>query len=95
MGRGPVGVTGPQGRLLDTGDPAHGEEGIFLMTTTAVATAATTQAAAEYVAIAGRSALGKIQGMAGQVTNWIDREPGLAWAVAGGVLLLFWITRKR
>ena len=65
------------------------------MTRTAVVTAATTQAAAEDVAIAGRRALGKIQGMAGPVTNWLDREPGLAWAVAGVVLLLFWITRKR
>jgi hypothetical protein len=85
----------PRGRPPDTGDSRNGEDGIFLMTRIATAHAVATQAAAEYVAIAGRSALGKVQVMAGQVTNWIDTQPGLAWSVAGVILLLFWITRKR
>lgn len=53
------------------------------------------QAFAEYVAIAGRGALGKIRTMASGITHWIDTQPGLIWGVVALVLLLLWLTRKR
>jgi hypothetical protein len=73
---------------------SHGWD-LFPMTGLSIASLAAAQALAEYVAIAGRGALGKIQGMVSQTSNWIDSHTDLVWVAVALLVLFWWLTRRK
>jgi hypothetical protein len=65
------------------------------MTRISLASLAAAQAFAEYVAIAGRGALGKVRSMVSETSRWIDSHTELFWVAVALFVLLWWLTRKR